>query len=142
MSRQITITGPELSYQDKDGESVQFFDETSALAELLAAEVLFCNTGTFNGKDTVVLFINCNDLFAWGCADGEEFTSDEIEPLWRAWHADGGRGVEQWVCLRRKMRPQYCVIQEWKRDGKWTAALDALPERPTDNFGNPKIEPK
>lgn len=138
--RQITITGPELSYQDGD-TTKSFFDSESALAELLAEEVLFCNTGSFMGRDTVVLFINCNDLFAWGTADAEEFTEAEIEPLWRAWHADKGRGVEQWVCLRRQLRPQYVVMQEWKKAGKWTEALEALPERPTDNYGNPKIEP-
>jgi hypothetical protein len=138
--RQITICGPEMAYQDKDGKDVPFFADEEALAELLAAEVLFCNTGKFGKDDTVVLFVACNDLFYWGSADAEHFTTADIEPLWRAWKS-GDYGVEKWCCQHRGMRPQYVVEQSMRKADVWDAAMESLPSRETDHFGNPKIEP-
>lgn len=129
--RQITIFGPEWSYEH-NGEVRQYFEIEAALAELLAAEVIFWNE---------CLYVLCNDLFAWGCADGEPIKgSDEIEAVWRAWKS-GSWGVERWCCLRRQMRPQYVIEQSMKKAGVWDETLEALSKRET-GFGNPKIEPQ
>jgi hypothetical protein len=149
-----------------------FFIEESAVVELLADDVLFVNSRRyvdlkFKGVDpenpsrlivddapgeiqeeTLVLFVGCNDLFAWGTVDSMCVTLSELQGLYDAWKAGGDdvvarhRAVERWCCLKAKMRPQYCVEQSWRKAGFWDEALEALPARATDNFGNPKIEPR
>jgi hypothetical protein len=106
-------------------EGEEICDEELALAELLAAGVLFWNTGRFDEEETVVLFVNCNDLFAWGCADAEPFTSDEIPDLYRAWKS-GPWGVDKWCGRRRNQEPQEPVVKRMKAEGVWDAAMEAL----------------
>jgi hypothetical protein len=111
------------------------FVHTSALVELLADDVLFCNSFPFlyHGNatpqsETLVLFVNCSDLFAWGCADAESVTYDELETLY-AWWRKSPIGSQIWCCLKRKMRPQPPVERDWKEKGLWVVELDMLPER-------------
>jgi hypothetical protein len=142
----VPIVQTYLPKGDDSGES--WFLEDSAVVELLAADVLFVNSRKYLNLDgttapeTLVLFVRLNDVFAWACSDAECVSLAELPALYDTWKARGDVGVEQWACLKRQMRPQYCVEQEWRRDGQWTEALEALPVRATDVFGNPKIEPR
>ena len=62
----------------------------------------------------VTLWINCNDLFYWACADLEEITPDNIELLEQSLkdvdEAEDRRysvyGPQLFCCRFRKMRPQ------------------------------------
>lgn len=110
-------------------------DEELALAALLRDSRVFANSAdyTFNGKPTghtVILFVGCNDLFAWGCADAEDLPYSEIPALYRAWREDPEYGVERWCCFRRNLQPQGPVKRDWVESGKWDAALEALPPNP------------
>jgi hypothetical protein len=119
---------------DVDGE--ECCDEELALSRLLAAGVLFCNTGYFgegpNRETTVVLFVSCNDVFAWACADGEAFTHDDIADLYRAWEGNRTWGVWKWCCRHRNQRPQKPVETAMKKEGVWDEAMEALPENVQD----------
>lgn len=110
-----------------DGDDVH---EERALGEMLCHDVLFANEGVWRERDrespTVVLFVNCNDVFAWACADGEEVPFAEVPRLYRMWLADPGWGAAKWCCLRRKMQPQAPVVVAMKADGAWDAEMEAL----------------
>lgn len=123
--------------------------EEEALAILLADELIFGNGRRFwqpqweldpenpgrlrdTGKGalegpTTALFVNCNDVFAWGCADAEALPYDEILPLYRASRKNWG--ATKWCCLRRKQRPQAPVEADMRRAGAWDEELEALPRR-------------
>lgn len=113
------------------------FSEETALSELLASDAtLFIGTvqggpfftGSPGGQMT--LYVNCNDLFMWACADAEPLSPDDILPLWRAWKADPKHGTSKWACVRRGMQPQKPVVKMMKEDGAWDAAMEALPAAP------------
>lgn len=126
----------------------EYCNDELALAILLAAGVLFSNERSFldiepvtDGKgavlswnqskeiagSTTILFVNCNDLFAWGCADSEDLPHDEIGNLYRMYIADPKYGVDKWCCFRRKQKPQDSIIEQMKKDGVWDERMEALP---------------
>ena len=116
----------------------EFCDHERALAQLLKAEVLFCNNRLFDpdtwnkpsGKlegPTVLLFVNANDVFAWASADAENLTLEEIGPLWKAWKQDKKWGVIKWLCAKRHLRPQRCIVDEMRQGGVWDSDLESLP---------------
>lgn len=129
-----------------DGDGVEHCDEEEALSILLREGVLFANSARYwspeweadpddpgrlkdSGRGeltgpTVVLFVNCNDLFGWG-ADAESLPYDEVGNLYRAW-ASGPWGVARWCCLRRRQRPQARVEACMRQAGVWDAAVAAL----------------
>lgn len=114
-----------------DGKK-DIFDEPTALAWLLLDETCFCNTGKFHDESTVVCFVNCSDLFAWACADGENVTCDELEPLCRAIIKDGSWGSDKWCCKKRNQQPQPPIIKAMKEAGVWCDEMEALPANTQD----------
>lgn len=120
-----------------------------ALSILLAKRILFCNTREYIDREydyklnedgsvkkaiptnkytieeeTIVLFVNCNDLFYWGCADAESITVDEVPELYRTWKKEGC--VDKWCCKKRNMQPQEPIKEQMKKDGKWESWMDKL----------------
>lgn len=97
--------------------------------------------------DGVVQFwINCSDLFVWGCADSEELGPDTFEELELACrHADkvgAGAcfGAELYCCRMSKMRPQGAAyaglpLEMWH-------LLDACGQEREVGLGNPRPRPK
>lgn len=74
----------------------------------------------------ITLITNCNDLFAWGCADCEVIGPSDIEDLERAYadcrQLDEGdhEGVEcagychlLWVARKRGVRPQWAYYRHF-----------------------------
>ncbi len=123
-----------------DGEEAIFIEE-NALAEMLYAGVLFCNTFDYGDKEinrrnterennwmgkTIVLFVNCSDVFAWGCADSEDVTTAELEDLYRHWKTDPIWGIAKWCCFKRNQKPQKPVEEAMKRVGSWDDKLENL----------------
>lgn len=64
------------------------------LKVLLCEDVLFINNGwwkTEKGEwpaDHITIHVNCNDVFAWGCAEGEDILYGELEELYEMWKKD------------------------------------------------------
>lgn len=109
-------------------------DEAHALAYLLATGVLFGNERRYlDGQDrtvhgpTTVLFVRCNDLFAWACADAEDLPMRDIGTLYRMVRADPTWGAAKWCCLRRHEQPQAPVVTQMQHDGCWDAQMAQLP---------------
>lgn len=123
-----------------DGEEICV--EEIALAHLLLDDVLFANAFRYvydpwpGEKEpevpklqprTITLFVNCNDEFAWACADAESLTTEELPVLYKMWHADKKWGSAKWVALKRKLRPQWPFVKLMIQDNAWDAELEALP---------------
>lgn len=115
--------------------------EEDALAILLQHGVLFSNGRRYADlridgdkcfhdgplqQETVVLFVNCNDVFAWGCADSETLPYDQIECLFRMWHADRKWGADKWCCKQRDQKPQKPVEDQMRADGSWDDTMESL----------------
>lgn len=121
----------------KDNERVQahadvemVFEEEAALAHLLMNEVVFLNSHWWKeewpeeARKRTSLNVNCNDVFAWGCADAESMLHDDIENLYRMWLKDPAWGSAVWCMIRRNQMPQKPVEKRIRDAGIWD--LDAL----------------
>lgn len=98
-------------------------------------------------EKSIKFFINCNDLFWWGVADGEEITPENFDDIEVALKdvitADPNLSSYEafdcalvlWCCRVRKMRPQGACYSE-KEKLLWPLYDAAGPEREVA-FGNP-----
>lgn len=132
-------------------DEIEYCNEEQCLARLLKDEVLFCNQreyldidfitdekGVVKGSKpsmeiagrTTILFVNCNDLFAWGCADSEDLLNEEIGPLYKMHMSDPEYGASKWCCIKRNMKPQKPIVDRWKKAGRWDDQMEALQDNP------------
>lgn len=120
----------------------EYCNEELALSILLKDDVIFSNhrfysmtkDGISDGK-TTVLFVNCNDIFAWACADGEDLPHSEIGNLYKMRKSvPGNWGSAKWCCIRRNEKPQRPVQEMMKKSGAWDETLEKLPENQYDKF--------
>ena len=99
--------------------------EPYMLASLLASEVVFLNTHwgkptwPEEAQKTIALYVNCNDVFAWGYSDAEELSYDEIGGLFDHWQKDPEWGSAIWCIKKRKQMPQKPVENIIKNKGIW-----------------------
>ena len=70
--------------------------------ELLDAETLM----VYSRGEGPQLWVLCNDLFYWACADGEDFELSDFPDLERALKETPKNGDILWCCRKRGMRPQ------------------------------------
>ena len=100
------------------------------LAALLAAQVIFLNSHHWEkdwpeaAQRTVALCVNCNDVFAWACADAEDLEYREIESLFDDWQKDPTWGPAVWCMKKRNLMPQPPVEKAIRAAGVWD--LDEL----------------
>lgn len=97
------------------------------LAHLLINSVIFCNNGHWKKdwpKDHITVHVNCNDVFAWGCADSEDITNDEVIELYKMWRKDPTWGPAIWCIKKRNLMPQKPVYDAIKKEGIWD--LDSM----------------
>ena len=71
--------------------------------------------------------MNCNDVFAWACADAESITTEECVDLFKEINKDKKWGDTVWICKKRNLKPQGPIIKDMKIDGSWTDEMEALP---------------
>ena len=120
----------------KDVNLIIFFDEEAALIKLLQEEV--CFFGSFWHPDKhmkekgaylgIGVFVNCNDLFYWACADGESLDDSDVEYLYRCYLTNNNWGGSIWACKKRNLQPQVPMKKDMIKDGVWTDELEALPK--------------
>jgi hypothetical protein len=120
----------EYLWEDEAGVTQSEFDDARALAVLLLDEAVFLNSHWWEkswpeaAQQTASLNVNCNDVFAWGCADAVEATHDDIEAVYRLWVKDPSWGAAIWCIIKRKELPQKPVADRIRKGGVWD--LDAL----------------
>lgn len=115
-------------------ENIEEFNEEEAVIELLQKGHLFLNSRKYfceSRKDlqpeTIVLFLNCNDTFSWGCTDAEEIKLSELEDLYKLYKEYGDASVTIWVCKKRNEKPQDSVLKWLKQQNVFDPIKD-LPE--------------
>jgi hypothetical protein len=85
----------------------------------------------------VTFFVNCNDVFAWGCADAEDLTPENCDEFVKACNQALEYGPELFVARVRGMRPQGAFYEGMTES--LAAAFNACgPEREVGP-GNPFI---
>lgn len=111
--------------------------ESLALARLLIDDIVFANEREYiwEGKvrgSTTLLYVVCNDIFAWGCADAQDLPNNEIPNLYKMHMADKEWGSAKWCCIQRQQQPQPPVVSGMKKSGSWDEAMEALPSNTLD----------
>jgi hypothetical protein len=94
----------------------------SKVCHLLAEGVLLLSDGWWKKdwpKGNITVHVNCNDVFAWGCADSEDVTFSEINQLYSMWKKDPIWGSAIWCIKKRNQPPQEPVKQEIMEAGIW-----------------------
>lgn len=105
----------------------RFLDESMAISQLLRNDELFMGANPAKEEKTIMLFVLCNDLFYWGCADAEPISPEELEIFYTAWLNDKRWGTQKWVCRKRSLRPQVPIVKSMKEAGVWDDAMELLP---------------
>lgn len=123
-----------------------YFDEDEAIVQLLSEGILFTNFFDYShGRDkndkvqingrSIVLFVNCNDVFAWGCSDAEDIRDIlELKQLYNLCVEYPKWGSAIWCCLKRKMKPQAAVESKMKDMGEWPEELYGLQENSYNKY--------
>ena len=125
-----------------------FPDEEEMLATLLKENLLLVGCGKYVGdkneiqKKTILLMVICSDVFAWGCCDCEEITTEELPELFKLYEQMGHRGITQWVCVKRNEQPQASVVAMIKRDNEWNEVFEGLPPNRYDAIMREKYPTK
>lgn len=118
----------------------KMFEDEKALALLLINEVIFLNDHWWEeewpekAQKISSINVNCNDIFAWGCADAEELPYKEIENLYRMWRKDPLWGPAVWCMLQRNEMPQKPVEKIIKEAGIWNLKELGLGENVTEDY--------
>ena len=115
-------------------------DESAMVTKLLDENVLTlgCDIVVENNNSTkhktLTLFVNCNDVFSWGCCDAEPVTFEELVNLFELYEKNPECGPTQWVCIKRNEQPQLPVVDWLKAHNGWTPELDNLPKNNYDKL--------
>jgi len=123
------------SWEDSKGVKHSDIMEEIILAKLLLDGILFVgdfNTGPFFENDkpesTTCVWVNCNDVFAWACADCEPITTAELPELYKMHKSDTSWGSIKWCCKKRNLQPQDPMIDMMKEQGAWDEMMKSLPK--------------
>lgn len=133
-------------YWDMKWDTVRFpnkpavetiFCKEQALARMIAEGVIFLNNYWWmeewpkDAQEVVSLNVNCNDVFIWGCADGESLKYCDIQDLYDHWVKDPNWGSAVWCIKKRKMLPQKPVFDSIQKSGLWDLNTMNLESNPT-----------
>lgn len=132
------IDDPLMIINDKE-----YLMEEQVVAELMKKDLMFVNYRPYvenpgegipeiSKTQTMVAFVICNDLFAWGGADCENVENEEdLIAIWKEYKKDPINGTMIWCCKKRKMQPQFPIKRDWIKDGVWNDELEALEKNPS-----------
>ena len=102
----------ELSKQEDSSGNVFPEEYEETLIPLLLNDVIFLKPE----RQKFSIYVNCNDVFAWACADAEPIEESELrEFMWR-W-SDDKLWPEKWCCIKRREMPQQPMVKILERAG-------------------------
>ena len=131
---------------DIDGKKVA--DHEAMAAHFLEENILFLNSrkyvcgekdDTISKNETLLLFLNCNDVFVWGYADAEGVSYDELPELFALYESNPKCGTIQWVCMKRNQKPQAPIVKYMKENNGWNEVMESLPENKYDAYCKDKF---
>ncbi len=102
-------------------------DDEPELWDMIAALISKGEFYISDNKNVLQCWVNCNDVFAWGCADGEDISPDEIKDLFFMVVENNAWGSLKWCCIKRNERPQIPIEEDMKKAGVWCERMEALP---------------
>lgn len=113
----------------------EYFDVEEAISQLLQDGVLFANSRKYLcpfskelQRETIVLFVNANDVFAWASADGVEIKLEEVRALYDAHIANEIWGSTMWCAKKDDLKPQWLMAKDMIEQGAWDEEMEALSE--------------
>lgn len=121
-----TFKHSEMKFQSKNnGETKHEYDEGEILAFLLTTGVIFPNTLTLENVDedeklsnyarrSIGLYVNCNDLFFWGCAESIQLTYFDIKDVYDHYISSE---LDIWCCKQRNLMPQKPIADSMRKAG-------------------------
>lgn len=68
--------------------------------------------------DKVTMWVDCSDLFFWGCSDGEDIDFSELRDLVTCLGLTRHGGA-LWCCGKRNMRPQTAYYKSCIPEAEW-----------------------
>lgn len=108
----------------KGKETIEI-ESSKALAILLIRGIVFINSSWWEeewpeeARSQIGVHVNCNDIFAWGCADAETLLYKELDDLFNLFIEDEGWGSTIWCIKKRGYLPQLPVYEMIQNTGKW-----------------------
>jgi hypothetical protein len=136
----IIIPHDELHFTYPDYHDI--WNEELCLAQLLLDGAMHLNDGRnwYDDDKSVIAYVNCSDIFAWGCADSESVLQRELPGLYTMHMADPTWGTEKWCILKRNEEPEKPVLRDMKESGAWDSPtwLQML-ELPKDPYKAPDV---
>jgi hypothetical protein len=126
---------------DIDGKKVA--DHEAMAAHFLEENILFLSSHKYvcgepddmiSKSETLILHLNCSDVFAWAFADGENVSYDELPELFALYESNPKCGTIQWVCMKRNQKPQAPIVKYMKENNGWNEVMEALPENKYDAY--------
>ena len=109
----------------RDGVESFDFEIDEALAILLIEGHVFVNSPWWikewpeEARKGFAVLVNCNDVFAWGCADAETCLFSEFEDLFEHYVKDKIWGPSIWCIKKRGILPQKPVFKKIEELGIW-----------------------
>ena len=105
--------------------SGKYFEAEDFIGELLLKGLIFTNSYWMKkdwpdaAKNITALFVNCSDIFAWGCSDSEDILHEEFDTLYEYYTKDPNWGCAIWCMTKRKGMPQKSVYDTIMKEGIW-----------------------
>lgn len=103
----------------------EYFDAEAAIAALLIEKKIFMNSNWWEkewpeeAQKRISMNVNCNDVFAWGCADAESLDYSEIKDLFDHYQKDSSWGTAVWCIKKRGYLPQKPIFNAIQSSGIW-----------------------
>ena len=123
-----------VKYEYKGKEN---FNSEAALASLLIEKKIHLNNFWWvdnleqEQKERFSLNVNCNDVFAWACSDGENLDFKELKDLFNHYEKDNYWGTQIWCIKKRNMLPQKPVFDDIQKKGVWDLTTMNLDNNPS-----------
>ena len=121
-------------FNNRDGNYECVWEADEFIALLLLEGILFTNSFYWEkgwpkeAQNKTSLHINCNDTFAWGCADAEDIDYSEFDTLYAYYMKDKQMGTTIWCIKKRGYMPQKPVYAVIQKEGIWD--LDKMNLKP------------
>lgn len=118
------VLHPRVTYETLEHEIKTDFENSHALALLLAHEVVFINNHwwekDYSEEQKRLFSINLivNECFCYG-SDAEEVFYDELEDLYNHYEKDPDYGIVVWCAKKRKTLPLPGICKWIKSRGIW-----------------------
>lgn len=110
------------------GQDEEYFDEQEAAIQLLKECICFVDFAEG-------LIVNCSDVFAWACADGEKIENEkEAEEVYKWCMKYPTYGGVIWCCIKRNEKPQAPFAKMMNELGEWDISLDKLTDNRYDAY--------